>query len=77
MKLSELKIGQHAVIRSVEADGSMRRRLQDIGFVRGAEIVCVLRSPLGDPTAFYINGALMALRESESRRIDVCDSATP
>lgn len=71
MKLSELALGQSGRVQSMAVTGSMRLRLQDIGFVRGAPVVCMLRSPLGDPTAFYVNGSLMALRESESVRIEV------
>lgn len=71
MKLSELKTGQSGRVQSMTITGSMRHRLQDIGFVRGAPVVCVLHSPLGDPTAFYVNGSLMALRKSESARIEV------
>ena len=44
----------------------MDRRLTDLGLVRGTRVTCVLRSPAGDPRAYLIRGALIALRRADA-----------
>ncbi len=69
--LSELKQGERAVVLNINSDDSMRRRLQDIGLIRGTTITCVQKSPLGDPIAFLIRGAVIALRSEDSSCVKV------
>ena len=49
----------------------MRRRLQDIGMVDGTTVECVQRSPLGDPSAYWIRGAVIALRREDASAVQV------
>ena len=65
MPLYGLCPGETGTVRAVAADGSMRRRLQDIGLIPGTPVECVGRSPLGDPSAYRIRGAVIALRASD------------
>ncbi len=67
--LSELKQGYSAVVAELTASGSIRRRLQDIGVIEGTRIECVQKSPLGDPVAYLIRGAVIALRAEDSSRV--------
>ncbi|MDR1769447.1 MAG: ferrous iron transport protein A [Hungatella sp.] len=67
--LTDLKRGQKAVIAKLSAYDDMRRRLQDIGLIEGTTVECLGRSPLGDPTAFLIRGAVIALRSEDSGRV--------
>ena len=60
--LSDLRPGEGAVVRSLGAVGDTRRRLQDIGLISGTAVQCERVSPLGDPVAYRIRGATMALR---------------
>ena len=46
-------------------DPDILRRLLDIGVISGTRVKCVLKSPLGDPTAYLIRGAVMALRKED------------
>ena len=69
--LNELKVGQKCVVEKVAAMGDIKRRLLDLGVVKGTLIECELISPGGDPKAFYIKGALIALREEDSSKITV------
>ena len=69
--MSALHPGERATVRGIAVDGDMRRRLQDIGLIRGTPIECVGRSPLGDPTAFRIRGAVIALRRADTAQIRV------
>ncbi|MGN0801365.1 MAG: ferrous iron transport protein A [Candidatus Faecivicinus sp.] len=60
--IRDLLPGQHGVIRRMLNTGSMRRRLLDIGMIEGTKIECVGRSPAGDPMAYLIRGAVIAIR---------------
>ena len=67
--LANLKVGDRARVSSLLSDGSMRRRLQDIGLIEGTEVECVQKSPAGDPVAYMIRGALIALRSEDSSNV--------
>lgn len=69
MTLNELKLGEKGVVEEITTNGSMRRRLQDIGIISGTELECVGRSPGGDPAAYFIKGAVIALRDEDSRGV--------
>jgi ferrous iron transport protein A len=47
----------------------MRRRLLDIGLIEDTDVECVGRSPSGDPTAFLIRGAVIAIRSEDCKNI--------
>ena len=64
--LHQLLPGQRAVVKELHAGGSMRRRLLDIGLIVNTPVECLGRSPGGDPSAFLIRGAVIALRASDS-----------
>lgn len=63
--LNDMKPGEHAVVSQLKSTGSMRRRLLDIGLVENTEVECIGRSPGGDPTAFLIRGAVIAIRSED------------
>ncbi|MBQ8780333.1 MAG: ferrous iron transport protein A [Oscillospiraceae bacterium] len=64
-----LKDGFSGRVTRLETQGSMRRRLQDIGIIKGTRIKCLMHSPSGDPAAYLIKGAVIALRSEDSRQI--------
>lgn len=67
--LSALKEGQCALVQSNLADGTMRRRLQDIGLVEGTRVECLQKNFAGDLVAYLIRGATIALRAEDSKNI--------
>ena len=67
--LSVLRPGEYGVVSSLSGESGIKRRLQDLGLVEGTKVLCLQRSPLGDPTAFSIRGAVIALREGDSSNI--------
>lgn len=69
LPLSRLRPGQKAQISALLTRGAMRRRLQDLGFIPGQRVECLQKSPLGDPTAFYIRGTVIALRKEDAAQI--------
>lgn len=66
VRLCDMKCGERGKIFSLGTDVP---RLSDFGFLRGAEIECVIKSPFGDPTAFLVRGTLLALRRTQSENI--------
>lgn len=63
--LNNIKPGEHAVVTKLLSKGSMRRRLLDIGLIENTDVECLGRSPGGDPTAFLIRGAVIAIRSED------------
>ncbi|RPF49154.1 ferrous iron transport protein A [Hydrogenoanaerobacterium saccharovorans] len=61
--------GKTAKVNYLLATGSMRRRLQDIGLIEGTDVECLQKSPSGDPVAYLIRGAVIALRSEDSSKI--------
>jgi len=70
-RLSSLKVNETAKIigLSKECRGENRRRLLDLGFVKGASVSIDLLNPLGDPKAFSIKGTAIALRNNQASKI--------
>ncbi len=69
--LNLLPVGKEARVINITSSGSMRRRLQDIGIIEGTKIKCLYKSPAGDPVAYFIKGAVIALRNQDSKNIFV------
>ena len=65
-ELSGLGKGQKGTVIAVDSEETMRRRLQDLGLIKGTEVICIGESPLGDPVAYLIRGAVIALRSEDS-----------
>ena len=63
--LSELQPGDEATVALVQASGSIRQRLLEMGFVRGAHLRVEKLAPLGDPMELVIKGYHLSLRRSE------------
>ena len=70
--LKDVKPGEKAVVAELQMEGGMRRRLQDIGLIKGTAVECLGRSPGGDPSAYLIRGAVIAIREEDSASIFIC-----
>ena len=69
--LDRLRPGQLALVQSLENSGPMRRRLRDIGLIENTLVECLGVSPGGDPAAFRVRGAAIALRREDSRQIRI------
>jgi ferrous iron transport protein A len=64
--LPRLSIGERARVVSLNAAGQQRRRMLDLGIVPQAVIEALRKSPAGDPVAYRIRGAVIALRREEA-----------
>lgn len=71
--LAGLPLFKEAYIKELFLDGSIRRRLQDLGFVPNAAVTPLYRSPFGDPTAYQILETVIALRHEDAEKILVSE----
>ena len=71
MLLSELKTGESAVITKVKGYGAFRKRLNEMGFVRGKVVKAVKNAPLNDPIEYAIMGYEISLRRQEAAFIEI------
>ena len=71
MKLSDLKTGERGIIVKVHGHGSFRKRITEMGFIKGKEVRVVLNAPLRDPIEYEIIGYKISLRRDEAGEIDV------
>lgn len=69
--LSQLPLNQNGKIEKVECDEEIKRRLLDMGLVKGTNIVPILVSPSGDPRAFLVRGTIIAIRMEDSKNIKI------
>ena len=72
-KLSELLPDEKGIVLSVNSRDEIRRRLLDMGLIPGTQVACAFKSPWGDPTAYLIRGALVALRHDDADEIFVTE----
>lgn len=71
MKLSELKTGEKGVIVRVSGHGGFRKRIIEMGFIKGKEVDVLLNAPLKDPVKYKVMGYEVSLRHSEADLIEV------
>lgn len=71
MNLSELRQGERAVILRVHGSGQFRKRILEMGFVQGKEVLAVQGAPLRDPMHYKILGYDVSLRLEDARQIEI------
>ncbi len=69
--LDHLPLGSKGRVLALEAEGNNRRRMLDLGLVQGTTVEALHQSPAGDPVAYWIRGAVIALRGEDARKIRV------
>ena len=69
--LCQLPIGASAKVIKLDVQGSTRRRMLDLGIIMNTIVEALQKSPSGDPTAYQIRGAVIALRKEEASGIMV------
>ncbi|MBQ9265490.1 MAG: ferrous iron transport protein A [Bacilli bacterium] len=65
-RLNEIKVGETGLIKKVEGEGLLRRRLFDMGVTPGATVYLRKKAPLGDPLEITIRGYELTLRKTEA-----------
>ena len=69
--LSQLPLNKNGRIDKIECVEGIKRRLLDMGLVKGTNIVPILVSPSGDPRAFLVRGTIIAIREDDAKNIKI------
>ena len=67
--LSRLSVGKSGRISRLPANAEKRRRLLDLGLIVGTQVTVLQKSPFGDPTAYEIRGAVIALRGKDAENV--------
>ena len=70
-RLDKFVVGEKGVIKKVEGEGLLRRRLFDMGLTPSAEVYLRKKAPLGDPIQISIRGYELTLRKSEAKLIEM------
>ena len=68
LPLNKLDVGKNAIVVSLLFEGNERRRMLDLGVIRGTLIEAVQKSPAGDPIAYFIRGPLIAIRSEDAEK---------
>ena len=76
MQLSEVKQGYSAVIERVGGSGALRRRILEMGFLKGTRVYVEKYAPLKDPIELIVKGTHVSLRVEEAAQITVSDIST-
>ena len=71
MRLSELKTGEKGVIIKVLGHGGFRKRIVEMGFIKGKTVEVLLNAPLKDPIKYQIMGYEISLRRQEAEMIEI------
>ncbi len=69
LTLNKLPIGSIGRVKQLVSDGITRRRMLDLGLIYNTNVKSLWKSPSGDPTAYEIRGATIALRSEEASKI--------
>ncbi|MCQ2327439.1 MAG: ferrous iron transport protein B [Bacteroidales bacterium] len=71
MLLSELHTGEKAIIAKVSGHGAFRKRIIEMGFIKGTEVVSILNAPLNDPIKYRIMNFEISLRREDAEKVEV------
>ena len=71
MKLSELKTGQSARVRTVGGEGALRQHMLDMGVIPGVEVTLIKLAPMGDPMELRVRGYELTLRLADAEKIEI------
>lgn len=71
MLLHELSIGDNGFIEKITSQNALRERMLALGLTKGTKVSAIRKGPAGDPTIYYIRGAMIALRKEEASLIHI------
>lgn len=69
--LRQVPVGASAIVKKLNVEGSLKRRLMDMGITKGVELLVQREAPFGDPLEIRLRGFALALRKSEAECIVV------
>jgi ferrous iron transport protein A len=71
ISLNRLPVGSFGLVKKLMVEGNIRRRMLDLGLINNTIVEALRESPAGDPIAYEIRGAVIALRSEEASKIFV------
>ncbi len=71
MRLSEMKVGTSARIKTVKGEGVLRKRLLDLGLTPGTIVMVRRTAPMGDPIQLHLRGYELTLRRIEAEKMEI------
>ena len=69
--LKDVRVGESVTVKKVNGEGTIRRRIMDMGITKGVEILVRKVAPLGDPMELTLRGYELTLRKADASMIDV------
>jgi len=69
MRLSELQVGDRAEVTALKSESAVRRRIMDMGLIKGTSFKVLRVAPLGDPIGIFFKGLYLALRKNEAEGV--------
>lgn len=71
MTLGEAKVGSTVTVTKIEGDGAYKRRIMDMGIIKGSEIYIRKVAPLGDPVEITVRGYELSVRKNDAQCVQV------
>ena len=71
MNLKEAKIGTTVVVKKLNAQGALKRRIMDMGITKNTEVYVRKVAPLGDPIEITVRGYELSIRKADAQMIEV------
>lgn len=71
MTLREVPIGSSVTVKKLNGNGATKRRIMDMGLVKGVEVFVRKVAPLGDPIELTVRGYELSIRKADAELIDV------
>ena len=71
IQLNDLNLQEEGIIQKIECENNIKRRLLDLGMIKGTTIKLTLISPFKDPKAYEVRGSTIAIRSEDPKKIDV------
>jgi len=71
MKLNEVKVGEHAVIKKINGEIWMKKKLMDMGLIKHTEVTIRKVAPLNDPIELTVRGYELSIRKADAAQIEV------
>ena len=69
--LDDLEMGEEGQIKEINCNNSIKRRMMDLGIIKGTTITPILKSPAGNPKAYEVRGSIIAIRSEDAKSIEI------
>lgn len=71
MNLKEVKTGQTVIVKRLNGEGALKRRIMDMGITKGTEVFVRKVAPLGDPIEVNVRGYELSIRKADAENIEI------